>query len=551
MAKGSDFLIAYGFGKDTIEFEHDGKKQTVKIEGKTPEDKLSFIRKKRDELGKAAGAFDSALEKAAEHETIEASRDQMMVSDYPKPIMRYFISLETPGKNIEEYYFWCLNMMGDSGFPVVDKIQDVFTASEHSSFYGSGAQRLNFAQDRATQYLATIGKMVKDLFQIVRELRIIDEHLELYYKALGYKLDDKKRPTKDKEGKYVMGERDVSSEIALKGMWVDMIDGVVGGQRTGANIFTMAQQLQFTSLPDLFFNINPKDGQSVDKAVAEQAKDFNEVVKNAIRRKLAQYLAWRDATFKEHIHRRQFTIKYLRQHYDVIKLYMAWLKPFLNHAKRLSAKQELLNNPRLIAAFESSLVEIEVLGRNLPQGNKNCYACLLMNFEYETRPQLQFQAEGYQRGPIHLGTTRITWRNYAWTMDQIKNYKSMRERMDFEALADIDTSLREVMNSLGDDLMNYINEVSVELNLPKEEKKKEKETIAGHMKKIGEDVKATFGFDIEKTMKSVADFLPKKDEKAAKAEKASSEKKKAAGTAKFLAFLHYNIFKKAHGLLSW
>lgn len=548
MPKGSEFLVAYGFGKGTIEYEHDGKKNSVKIEGKTPEDKLRFIKNKREELKDAAKAFDSAIEKAANHETIEASKDQMMVTDYPKPNTRYFISLETPQKNIEEYYYWCLNMMGDSGFPIVDKIQDIFTAAEHSSFYGSGAQRLNFAQDKAAQYLATIGKMVKDLFQIVRELRIIDEHLELYYKALGYNLDDKKKPSKDKTGKYVMGERDVSAEIALKGMWVDMVDGVVGGQRTGANIFTMAQQLQFTSLPDLFFNINPKGNQSVDSAIEEQAKDFNIVVKNALRRKIVQYISWRDATFKEHIHRRIFTIKYLKQHYDVIKLYMAWLKPALNHAKRLSAKQELLNNPRLIAAFESSLVEIEVLGRNLPAGNKETYACLLLNFEYETRPQLQFQAEGYQRGPIHVGTTRITWRSYAWTLDQIKNYKAMRERMDFEALADIDTSLRAVMESLGDDLMAYINEVSIELNLPKEDKEKEKKADFEPFKEIGKQVKGIFDFDIGKTLK---DIIPKKDEKKSKEDKMKKETGKAKGTAKFLTFLHYNIFKKANGLLSW
>jgi hypothetical protein len=87
--------------------------------------------------------------------------------------------------------------------------------------------------------------------------------------------------------------------------------------------------------------------------------------------------------------------------------------------------------------------------------------------------------------------------------------------------------------------------------LPKEEKKAEKTSIAAHMKKISEDVKLTFGFDIDKAMKSVTDFLPKKDEKAAKKEKAKSEEGNAKKMAKILTFLHYNIFKKAHGLLSW
>jgi len=168
-----------------------------------------------------------------------------------------------------------------------------------------------------------------------------------------------------------------------------------------------------------------------------------------------------------------------------------------------------------------------------------------MNFEYETKPQLQFQAEGYQRGPIHVGTTRITWRNYAWTMDQIKNYRDMRERMDFEAISQVDTSLREVMDALGTDMMNYIDEVKRELSPPSETKKEDKKAFMP-FSEISKSVKETFGFDITKYIK---DIIPAK--KDGKEDKMKKEYGSAAGTANFLTFLHYNIFKKANGLLSW
>ncbi len=46
--------------------------------------------------------------------------------------------------------------------------------------FGSNAQRLSIQQDRASQYLVQIGQLVKQLFPLVRELRIIDERLEMY-----------------------------------------------------------------------------------------------------------------------------------------------------------------------------------------------------------------------------------------------------------------------------------------------------------------------------------------------------------------------------------
>ena len=65
-------------------------------------------------------------------------------------------------------------------FVRIDKITDTFSASENSSFFGTSQQRVGLQQDKVSQYLATIGKMIKELFQLVRELRIIDERLGYY-----------------------------------------------------------------------------------------------------------------------------------------------------------------------------------------------------------------------------------------------------------------------------------------------------------------------------------------------------------------------------------
>ena len=78
-----------------------------------------------------------------------------------------------------------------------------------------------------------MGKMIKDLFHLVREIRILDERLGYY----------KDRQDMEKQG------RD-SAEITLKGIYVDMAEG---GSKNQSSVFGMARELQFTSLPDLFF----------------------------------------------------------------------------------------------------------------------------------------------------------------------------------------------------------------------------------------------------------------------------------------------------------
>ena len=218
---------------------------------------------------------------------------------------------------------------------------------------------------------------------------------------------------------------------------------------------------------------------------------------------------------------------------------MNWVKPYLRHVQRLSGSQDLLNNPRLIAAFESSLVEIEVLARHRPEGSKDSYACVLLTFEYHTKPAMQFQGDqGYHRGPVHVGTTRITWRGYAWSEAQINNYLKMRRKEDLDMAVKIDASLESAMEALGGDLEMYLEEA--ERKRPKEEKPPEKLPLKllEPFSAVGQGMKDLFGETITSSLKDIFGKKPTKE-------------KPNVGTAKALCWLHYNIFKKAHGLLAW
>lgn len=463
----------------------------------------------------------------ADHDEIVIGQDQLLVVDYPKPANKYQVVYESPHSSIEPYYYFIYHHLYHSfGFPLVDKITDIFTASEHSSFYGAAAQRLGLAQDKVSQYMAAIGQFIrKDLFQLIRDLRWLDERIKIHKDAREY----------TKEGKL----KDESAEITLKGLWTDLIDGVVQGQRVSANVFQMAQQLNFTSLPDFFFSMHPKNDEELNKMV--EKLDTTASLKNVLRRKLKDYLIWKEANYKELQVRKNFELKYLRQHYNIINMYLQWVKPYMKHIAKLRGDIEKTDEAQLISAFEGSMIEIEILGQRLEAENKKVYTCILATMEYRTRPSLSYQQEaGFHRGPIHMGELKMTLRAYGWTKKQIEAYKKMKQKEDMEMFEEVSSGIKATMDAIKDDLYKYLEEAEGK----KEEKKETKkpETIFAPFASLGKGFKDMFGM-----------FIPSPKSPAARAvrQQIKTETDSAQNAAKSSMWLVYKIFKKAHKLLTW
>jgi len=372
-------------------------------------------------------------EKFKEVEKIEAVKgeikpDQLVETNYPEPIKRKFLVFESFGTSIEESYFWTKDMLAELGFIDIDKIVDTFTASEQSAFFGSAQQRLGIQQDKVTAYLATIGRMVKEMFQIVRDIKLLEERDNLYKLA---------------------ATGDDGAEKSLKGVWIDFVDNGPG-QLKASSVYGLASQIGYTVLPDLFFaapvNIQKENVSSYVKKL-----DFNEKVKTALVRKLEQFVAWRDATAREIDSKRKFTIQYLRQHYNAIQLYVDWIKPYLRNIRRLEMNPEMQLSSNIVGAFEGSVLEIEFLAKK--PGNP--HPCVLATFTYRTRPIMQ-TGQDFQRGPMHIGRMEMTLRGYVWTDDEIKEYKKIKMEEDFEMLKSIDKSIEQAMEYLGDELKRYL-----------------------------------------------------------------------------------------------
>lgn len=509
LASAAKLLIKHGFIKS------DSKE---KYEDKTPKE----IEEKWEEGD-------------ADVEVWEEAKDQFVPTEFPKPLKRYRIVLERYNMSVEGPYFWIYNYIStDLGYNKRYKTIDTFSAAENSAFFGVSQMRIGAQQEKVSGFLSTIGKMIKDVFQLVRELRIIDERLGYYRGSWG--IDEKGNPIPE-------GPR-TADEITLKGIWIDMVQG---GSKNPSSVFGMAREVGFIALPDLFFSTHPTRPEDVDEYVETHRGGFNVSVKNILKRELAQYLRWKKSTYDELRTRKNFTLKYLKQHYDVIKMYMTWVKPYIRHIRRLSLDDEKTLTPELVSSFETSMLEIEFLGAKLPvdirtkKGNSIIYSCILAHFDYRTKPAMSFQQEGYQRGPIHVGRMNMDLRAYAWTEKQINNYLKMKEEEDLELLKSISESVKAAMESMGGALETYLKEAE-------EEKQKEEKKGEQKEKKLGLLEQARLEFFGPKREK---EKKPKRSDARKDEAKIEGEKSHATKIAKGDMFLLFKNFKKAHGLIMW
>jgi|TARA_B100001971_G_scaffold214075_1_gene249648 hypothetical protein len=455
-----------------------------------------------------------------QEEVAEQTRASYVKTGFPKPERRYRLHYEGYNISIEEPYFWILHYLRYySGFGQIDKITDVFAAAENSAFFGASQQRLGLQQEKVSQFLATIGKMVRELFQLVRELRILDERLSYYNDS------------------FTTSRSSESAEITLKGIWIDLVEQ---GAKNPASVYGMAREVQFTTLPDLFFSTHPQKQEDVDDVVESERGAFNRKVREVLKRKLRTFLAWKEHTFEEMKNRRVFTLKFLRQHYEVIRMYMNWVRPYLRNIQRLQLDQSKTETPDLLVALESSMIEVELLARKPGDVNQ----CLLLNYMFRTRPEMNYNQE-YNRGPLHLGRVEIDFRVYAWTPEEVENYKRMREQEDFQLLGVVDSAVKAAMESLGDELMRYLREAGEEIGPKTENKEEKKSSVLSPYTSVFKGFSELFG--AAQKAKTARPKRPSKNELF----KLSIQRRAAAAGAKSATWAIYHHFKKHHGMLNW
>ncbi len=459
----------------------------------------------------------------ASEEEAELVPHNYVKTGYPPPIKTYVLSLEMFDMSLEEPYFWIIDTLKEN-FAILEKLEDSFAAAENSAFFGVTQQRLGAQQDKVSQYLATMGKMIKELFQMVRELRIIDERLGYYDRV-------------EKEMGKPLDQRSKSDEITLKGFFVDLVQG---GGKNAASVYGMARELEFITLPDLFFDAPAfKNVEELDRYIGGLGKDFNRNVVRVLQRHLNQYREWRIRTHQEHNNRRKFMLQYLLQHYKIIEMYLNWTKPYLRNVSHLTMKEKSMESVDMVSAFEGSMLDVEVLAR---KEEKGANGCVLVTFNYRTRPEMKVVQEGYQRGPVHVGKMIMTVRGYTWTNKQLENYKKLKKKEEFLLLGEVSSSVKKAMDALGEELEKYLQEAVG--NAEKKTEIPETEPKKSLMEKMFGDFY---------TPSSVKKTIPTKSKRELEAIERSTEKalKGLQKDVRGACWGTFHYFKKAHDMIAW
>lgn len=174
-----------------------------------------------------------------------------------------------------------------------------------------------------------------------------------------------------------------------------------------------------------------------------------------------------------------------------------------------------------------------------------------MHFVYRTRPQMSFQQEGYQKGPLHVGKSAITIRAYGWTDDEIKKYMDMKKKEEFELLMSVDGSVKVAMEALGEELEKYLEEAGEDFQNKLKEKKKEEEKKKSIIPTAVDPFLSIFkGF-----FELFGSFLPnielKKKKEEADPYTVAKERESASKSAASESYTIYNLFKKDHDMVDW
>ena len=462
-----------------------------------------------------------------DEEEIEYTLGKKIKTGYPDPEKRYRIFYRSPEDELEDVYFYFLNFLkNELGYPKIEKITDIFSASEHSSHFGDAMQKVGIQQQKAMELMRTIGQLVKEIFQHVRDLRMADERLKYY--------EDSKEMA--------------SADIALKGIWADTVDA---NEKTGQSIFSLANKFDYATLPTFFFNVYIKNRDEIDEKV-ESIGVENNTLKDLLKRKFYQYMNWKEESEKQLKTFRRFQLNYLKQQYNTIQLYISWLKPYLRNVKNLQADTNLNSKAELIKSFETSSIELEIMGVNK---KNDLYNCLLLTFDYVTKPNV-IGDQRRQRVMTHAGEVEVNIRGYVWTEEEYNNFKEMKEKEELELIGSIDSSIKEAVDSLGDELRDYLEEAD---GLSEKDDDEDKDSDSNN-KKSGNSALKPFN-DVFKGFYELGKILvpinlSKKSSKSNdngnnKSKKKSSDKSKNKGTVKKHTFITYNVYKKIHGFESW
>lgn len=442
----------------------------------------------------------------------------------------YEIGYDSPSSTLEPIYFWILDFMTNF-FEEQDikKFVDNFTSSPGSGHFSELMSKGTRMQEEGMKIMQTIGVLIKSLINIIYDLRQFEIRLNDYKEA-------------NSENK----DKSEAGLLALKQTWLDNVDMKRGNTSIKAMAFSNAA---FATLIDGFM---------VAKTVADVKKmDLNERVKRILEQRILEFNKWRELSEKELRKRYNVEKVWLKNQVNSLKLYSRWAKPYLKAAEELSMHET--KDAALVKAFNTIIMELVILGKTpidvreqaqnfkLPEDFKNIkfkrkyYSCVLVEFKFRGIPQKAGQHY------VFGGKADVALKSFALNDDELKLLEKEVDKSDMgDAFSLVEGATSETLDEIREDIEYFL-------------KDEEQREIEEYEKTASQDVNpfaALIGLGLKKP-KSVA-----KKEKAGKKEikdisdikpdnyAESVVRKFAAEEAADTCYDIYNIYKKAHGMVS-
>jgi len=464
-------------------------------------------------------------------EGVKVAKDLGLIK--PKPVSSFKITFDSQQAQLEPIYYWLLDFVQDMGWDM-EKLVDNFMASPGSGQFSEMSMKATKMQEEGMKILGGMNQVVKSVLNLIYDLKEFELRLAHYDDANS---DDEK---KKEEGM-----------LALKQIWLDNVDL----KRGRGSIHQMAAELGFTTLREAFMMANSVDDlkRMNDKEEEYGGGIINEQVMRILIPRISEFLKW--VKYSESELRKRFSIEknYLRSQVETIKLYSAWMKPYLKAAEDLR-QRGFEKNAALVNAFSTSMFELQIFGKRpmkVPEKfhgyklKRDYYQCIMIGLKYRGHVSQRVT----QKGDIGFGMGgRIDMTFDAFALNE-EEYKLVRDELD---KSDVDESMVFSADVAGGALETLKEDLDYFL---KSDEEKAKEDAKNKKEEVSQDINpfgALFGLfksgaekvkGEKKEIEGVKDI--KSDNYVERVVRA--EAIEAAGGS-----LHtvYDIYKKAHGMAS-
>jgi hypothetical protein len=454
----------------------------------------------------------------------------------PRPVFKSNLVYDSTSDGLEPMYFWILDFMKSACGLKVEKLVDNFTSAPGSGYFAELGARATRMQEEAMKILASVNTVIKSIINIIYDLK------EFEIRMSHYKLAQ----SKNKEEKQ-------AGILALKQIWMDNVDIKKGNTSLKAMTFS---QTPFTTLLDAFMAADTIE--DADNLV------LNERVKRILKPRIAEFYEWWKRSESEIKKRFEIEKAYLKSQVNSLKLYAAWVKPYLKAAEQLTGKSNLAgSSPDLINTFNTMILELAIMGvkgidiqdeaynKNIPEiflkvkknQIRDYFQVILVDFKFRSIPRRVSEQGHYAFG----GRAEIDFVGYVLNEQELQVLKNELEKSDVSSMLNLaDGVTKDSLDELKDDIDKYLKDEEAE-----EKKKKEN-------KETENPFAALFSF----AKKAVPDKDKKKKDEEAKKKWAIKDIKKETFyegvIRKYLepkaaetTFKVFETLKKAYGMPTW